>query len=366
MKSVLLTLTVGVLIGQPAACADVEVAYFYDRDDSSLQLRDIAFPSAQRGMAVGSMVEDTRERPVAVVTSDGGKTWTEVRLPDTPVSVFCLDESACWLVADGGVWFSSEAGRAWNRVSKEKMLTRVWFTTRERGWAVGAEKKLLQTDDGGRSWKKMAVAKEISTSEDRTVFRALTFVTDRQAIIAGRVEPRRNERFPIWMQSEPEEERETPTLSVVLESRDGGETWKAMTSSMFGRISAVRSWRGLPFAVALVEFERYFAYPSELFRIDIRTGGSMRVFREKDFAVTDVGVLSDGSVVAAGFEPTGLVARTPVPGRLRAMRSTDLKKWVPLDVDYRATARRVSTSVSADGTVWLATDTGMVLRYRPK
>jgi hypothetical protein len=366
MRFAFFTLAICLLIVRPAASADVEVAYFHDTDESVLQLRDIEFPSAKRGMAVGSVVEDTRERPVALVTSDGGRSWSEVRLPDSPVSVFCLDESACWLVGEQGVWFSSEAGRAWQRVSKEKLLTHVWFRTPQRGWAIGAKKKLLETVDGGRTWAKMAAAKQVSTSEDRTVFHALTFVTDQQAIIAGRVEPRRNDRFPVWMQSEPEEERETPTLSIVLESRDGGASWKATSSSMFGRISAIRARRGLAFAVALVEFERYFGYPSELFRIDMRTGDSVRIFREKGFAVTDVGVLPDGSVVAVGFEPAGSVARTPVPGRLRVMRSSDPAKWVPVEVDYRATARRVSAAVVADGTVWLATDTGMVLHYRPR
>jgi hypothetical protein len=280
------------------------------------------------------------------------------------VSAFCLDEAACWLVGRGGVWFSAETGRAWQRLSKEKLLRRVWFRTRERGWGVGAGRKLVETSDGGRTWTKMAVSDEIKTSEDRTVFHVLTFVSDSVGIIAGKVEPRNYDELPIWLETDPAGERETPSLSVVVESRDGGQTWKTTSTSMFGRISALRSSRGLPFAVALIEFDRFFSYPSELFRIDTKTGKSTRVFREKDFAVTDVAALPDGTVLAVGFEPQGSLVRTPVPGKLRVMLTSDLSVWSPVDVDYRAVARRVSASVAPDDTVWLATDTGMILRYR--
>lgn len=360
----LLTLAALLLPAAPAPDAKVELVRFHDEDRSSLALRQIEFPSAQRGMAVGTLLDGTRERSVIAVTSDAGKSWTDIRLPDAPVSTFCLDEAACWLVTTGGVWFSPEAGRAWQRLSKEKLLTRVWFRDRQRGWGVGAGRKLVETRDGGRSWTPMPIAEQLKTSEDRTVFRALTFIGPSRGIIAGRVEPRRLlEPFPLWMQSEPEEEREVPALSVVLETSDGGETWKASTTSMFGRISAIRSAPGVPFAIAVVEFDRYFAYPSELFRIDLKTGSSVRVLRDKSFAVTDVAVLHDGTVLAVGFEPAGSVARTPVPGKLRVMRSNDLSRWSAVDVDYRAVARRVSASVAPDDVVWLATDTGMILRY---
>jgi hypothetical protein len=209
----------------------------------------------------------------------------------------------------------------------------------------------------------MAVSDEVKTSEDRTVFHALTFLNDSRGIIAGKVEPRSDE-LPIWMEAEPELEREVPSLSVVVESADGGQTWKTTSTSMFGRITTVRSSRRLPFAIALIEFDRYFTYPSELFRIDTKTGNSQRIFRDKEFAINDVVVLPDGTVVAAGFEPPGRLVRTPGPGKLRVMRTSDLSVWSTVDVDYRAVARRVSAGAAPDGTVWLATDTGMILRWR--
>jgi hypothetical protein len=348
-----------------AAPASVEIVRFHDEDRSSMAYRQILFASERRGMAIGSLLEDDRERPVISITSDGGASWTDSRLPEPAVSVYCLDDSACWLVTSGGVWFSEEAGRSWQRLSKEKLLRRIWFIDRNQGWAVGAGKKLLETHDGGRTWTKMAAAEQVKTTEDRTVFHSLCFISESRAIISGKVEPRRTGPLPFWMEENPELERETPTLSIVRESADAGKTWKASTTSMFGRISAVRSAERAPFAVALVEFDRFFEYPSELFRIDAKTGASARILRAKDFAITDVGVLPDRSVVAAGFEPAGSIARTPVPGRLRVMRSSDLAKWTPVDVDYRAVAQRVSVTVAPDGTVWMATDTGMLLRYHP-
>ena len=53
-----------------------ELQYFYDEDGKDLRLVDLAFPSATRGIAVGSILGGEGKKPqfTALVTRDGGHT----------------------------------------------------------------------------------------------------------------------------------------------------------------------------------------------------------------------------------------------------------------------------------------------------
>ncbi len=68
-------------------------------------IEDLAFPSAQRGIAVGTIHDelnpDKKARYVALVTSDGGEHWSQVPLKDHPRSLFFLNETTGWMVTDG-------------------------------------------------------------------------------------------------------------------------------------------------------------------------------------------------------------------------------------------------------------------------
>jgi photosystem II stability/assembly factor-like uncharacterized protein len=336
-----------------------ELQLFHDKDDSVLNIIDIAFPTPQRGLAVAILEEKGREKPTTLVTSNGGADWEYVEAPDAPVSLYCLDESACWMVGRKGVWFTSEGGRQWNRVLKRSNLTKVYFLTRERGWAIGAEKTLLATTDGGKKWTKMPVTEEVKTSEDRTVFHAISFF-GKSGVIAGRSEPVSRSELPIWMDPDIEDRKERPTMTVVLQTQDSGETWKVSTTSIFGRISDVAtSDTGL--GLALIEFDRWFEYPSEIYVMNLVTGKNDRVLRQTNFAATDVVVLSSGAGVVAGFVPAGKLAQTPIPGKLRILTSNNLINWTDMEIDYRAVARRASLAFAGREHGWVATDTGMIL-----
>jgi hypothetical protein len=54
--------------------------------------------------------------------------------------------------------------------------------------------------------------------------------------------------------------------------------------------------------------------------------------------------------------------RTPVPGKLKILQSDDLTTWREMAVDFRAVARRAVLAGPDAGHLWVATDTGMVLR----
>jgi hypothetical protein len=343
------------------------VAYFHDVNDSELTLVDLGFATADHGMALGQVSRDRgRDTPVVLVTRDGGAKWSTVETREPGVSLFVLDERAAWLVTTRGVWFSDEGGRAWRKIYKKEGLLRVHFITREHGFAVGGKKTALRTTDGGKTWMPLQEAQNVKTTEEWTVFHGITFTSPQTGIIYGRSAPSRRQdegRPPIWLDPEPDQRRERPSLSILLETSDGGATWKASTNSLFGTITDIAAAEPDGPALLLIEFSHFFDYPSELYLRQARNPATKRALRQKDFAMTDAELLPKGGpAFAAGFEPAGTLARTPVPGKVRIVRSANLIDWVACPVDYRAVARRVMLAVAANR-VWAATDTGMILRH---
>src|SRR5580704_6944104 len=64
-----------------------KVQYFYDELKKSLYIEDLAFPTASRGIAVGTIIQENSSRgssSIALLTSDGGVHWTEAPLKDHP------------------------------------------------------------------------------------------------------------------------------------------------------------------------------------------------------------------------------------------------------------------------------------------
>ena len=65
----------------------------------------------------------------------------------------------------------------------------------------------------------------------------------------------------------------------------------------------------------------------------------------------------------AGIAVSGEL-RTVIPGRVQVLKSQDLSKWTEMEVDYRAVARQVTFSATDDNNLWIATDTGMILKLK--
>jgi photosystem II stability/assembly factor-like uncharacterized protein len=66
----------------------------------------------------------------------------------------------------------------------------------------------------------------------------------------------------------------------------------------------------------------------------------------------------------AAIEPPGKLNWGPVPGKLKVLRSMDLRAWADMPVDYRAVARNAILAVVDETHAWIATDTGMILQLR--
>ena len=359
-----------VALAAPAVQAERwKIQYFYDRDRENFTIGDLKCPTARRCIATGSIEpEKGSTRPSAVVTSDGGAHWALVPLHEAPRSVFFLDESMGWIVGTKHLWRTVEGGRSWERVGRLPAYTlRVAFLSEKHGFAVGARKSVSETIDGGLSWKPVAAAAEPKTREEHTVYSWIEFVDGRNGIITGFSRPPRRDDsgLPDWVNAEKAvERRQRPTVSITLDTHDGGKAWASSMASFFGQIARVRllpSGEGL----GLIGFTDSFEWPAEVFRIEWKSGRSARVFRDRHSRITDIALISDKLAYLAGEEVPGKMQQTPIPTRLKMYKSTDLQDWKEMEVDYRATAALALMSAADANNIWVATDTGMILKLEP-
>jgi hypothetical protein len=347
-----------------------KLQYFYDRDRENLSLTDLKCLTARRCIATGSIEADKGSgKPTAVVTSDGGAHWALVPLKEPPLSLFMLDDSVGWIVGSKNLWKTVEGGRSWEKTGKlPQGILRVWFMDATHGFAVGTRKTVVETTDGGVEWKPVPAAADAKTREDYTVYSWIEFVDGRNGLIAGYSRPpRRGEgsELPDWVNAQRAvERREWPTVSITLDTHDGGKSWTSTTASLFGQITRVRlSPSGM--GLGLIGFSQNFEWPSEVFRVDWKTGKSGRVFRDHNRRITDVAILSDKLAYLAGTEIPGKLQQTPIPGKLKMYKSTDFETWTEMDTDYRATAASAVLAAPDASNIWAATDTGMILKLQP-
>ncbi len=352
-------------LGQPSAAHPKwKMQFFYDKLDSTLSITDLKFPSSQRGIAIGIIEDKKKAKPTAIVTADGGVNWALVPLPEPGLSIFFFDESLGWMVTAKGIWQSLESGRSWKKISDLKNADKVYFVDAMRGFAIGSQKLAWETTDGGKTWTELAATKALESNPDWTNFTAIDFATTKAGIIVGNSTPPRRGAVPDWMSPGQAAQREWPTLTISLQTVDGGKTWNTSTAPLFGLASTVhlaRDGNGL----VLFEFRNTFEWPSEAYRIDLRTGKSTRAFREKDRLLTDCAVFPEGRAMLAGVERVGQGTYLPVPTKLRMYQTTNLTDWTSVDVDYRAVATRVFLSALDMDHAWIATDTGMILKLEP-
>jgi hypothetical protein len=345
-----------------------QVQYFYDQNKSSLAIADLCFASAVRGVAVGSIHEGARQRPVALVTSDGGAHWQLVPLKEEPLSLFFLNENSGWMVTEKGLWQTTEAGKSWTKMPRvPAQILRVYFKDENNGWAAGARKTVLETHDGGRQWTRVAAAAEQPGAVESSAYVWIAFANPQLGVIAGLNRPPERAftpTLPEWIDPEAAlRQRELPHLTLELETSDGGKTWKSASASIFGQVTRIRF--GPPSAgLGLIEYSDTFQFPSEAYRLKWPSGSSERVYRDKGFAVTDVWVTPDGTGYLAGIAVSGQL-RSVVPGRVRVLKSRDFSTWTDIEVDYRAVANRATLAAAGDRDIWLATNNGMILKLTP-
>ena len=106
------------------------------------------------------------------------------------------------------------------------------------------------------------------------------------------------------------------------------------------------------------------AIPARHTSIDWRTGKSATVYRDRQFAISDVWLTPGGTAYLAGTKVVGQM-RDIIPGKVQVLESRDWTTWKQIAVDYRAVANRVILAGSGEKDLWMATDEGMILKLEP-
>jgi hypothetical protein len=355
---------VAALITAASLCAieKWQMQYFYDKDDSSVSFADIQCPSARRCVAAGVQEEGKHVKGVVVLTSDGGANWQLMEVKEHPISLFFLNENKGWMVTDHGIWQTEETGRSWKKIKDLKELQRVYFLDELHGWAIGAPKLVLETKDGGRTWSTLEAAEKAPTSPETTVYHWAAFDGPRGLIIGAWTLPRNPRDLPDWMVPERARYRhQYPTVTILVQTDNGGKTWTEDSSSLEGTLTRFR-YAKENWGLALFEYPNSSDLASEMFKMDMTSKKNTRVYGDKSRAVRDFALLPDGDVILAAVERHGKSNDLPIPGKLKIMRSGSLKTWIDMDVDYRAVATRATIAAVDARNVWVATDTGMILK----
>ena len=340
--------------------------YFYDKDDSAVAFTDLQCPSSKRCVASGILQENKRDQGVVVVTADGGANWTLEEVKEHPLSLFFLNENKGWMVTDRGIWESVETGRTWKKIRDQKDLLRVYFLDENHGFAVGALKVVIETLDGGRNWTPVAEAGKAPTSADNTVYHWIAFADPKHGIIVGSWDlPPSPREVPDWMSPERARFRHPyPSVTILLQTADGGKTWTLLSHSFEGALASFRY--GAPGeGFALFQFPDSAQRAAELFKMNLDTRKNASVYQDPLRPVRDFAVLRNGEIIVAAVEKPGKANNLPIPGKLKMMRSGSLETWLNMDVDYRAVAGRAILATPDSNSMWVATDTGMILKLQP-
>ena len=196
---------------------DSGATWSYRATPTAETLFAVNFADARRAWAVGN-------RGTVLHSEDGGASWRSISieipdqfgdaagLRDALFGVAAPSREAVWIVGDFGLLLHSADGATWRRVEiseemygdeelPDRLLNSVQFSDPRRGWIIGEFGTALRTDDGGQTWTNR---REIRGAiEDIYLFAGGTNGSG-QGVATG-------------------------TGGVTLLTRDGGESWQAVT-----------------------------------------------------------------------------------------------------------------------------------------
>ncbi|HWN10648.1 MAG TPA: YCF48-related protein [Pyrinomonadaceae bacterium] len=167
-------------------------------------LHAVFFVDQHRGWSVGS-------RGTLLATADGGRSWQKKAQPTSDVirDVYFQDELTGWIVCERNIYElksndeprsylmnTVDGGETWKRVAvggADARLMRAVFGLAGRGWVFGEGGSVFTTHDAGGTWAKKPVP-------TRYLLLGGTFIDERNGWLVG-------------------------AGSTLLQTADGGETW---------------------------------------------------------------------------------------------------------------------------------------------
>lgn len=336
------------------------IQFLYDRADSNFSIDDLQCPTAQHCVGAGS-IDDKRghDQGVVVVSSDAGQHWSQYDVKERPISLFFLNDGVGWMVTDKGLWTTDEGGRTWTKIDPRKGLLQAWFLDANHGYLIGEKGLAEETTDGGKSWNALDVSERVADAH--TVNYQLVTFRGTHGLIIGAPEPSDPEPFLLSRGNNASRTRAIGKL-VILETVDGGQKWTSGTVSIDGELEQLcLSDKG--YLVSLISYaDPKYPVASAVYETPLGAHEGRTIFAERDREAADIALLNNGSAVLAAIEPPGNSTQVPIPGKLKMLESDNLKVWKEMDVDYRAVAQRVVIAAPDPQNIWVATDTGEILK----
>lgn len=183
------------------------------RRSSEDTLWDVYFADVQTGWllaerSIHKLKTNDEARSYILQTKDGGATWTRLNLfgldPGMLLVRFAFaDKAIGYVFGEYGTFYASSSGEElWSAraVPTRRLLLGGSFTDAKSGWLVGAGATLLQTIDGGETWREHQIA-ELENAR----LNAIVFVDEQHGWAVG-------------------------AGGLVIRTTNGGKKWETQTS----------------------------------------------------------------------------------------------------------------------------------------
>lgn len=145
----------------------------------SIQIRAVHF-KAKVGYVVGIWSDGGSPAPFVARSEDEGETWKEQTLSggNTANNVAVIDDNTAVIVAEQGIWRTTNAGGEWTNVNAKSNIGASFlkFVDATHGYAGG----FFKTSDGGATWQDATLPKN-PTNQD---LRGLDFADPMNGIVA--------------------------------------------------------------------------------------------------------------------------------------------------------------------------------------
>jgi Photosynthesis system II assembly factor YCF48 len=328
------------------------IQYLYDRADSNFAIEDLDCPTTRHCVAAG-LIDDKRghEQGTVVVSSDGGLHWSQYQVKERPLALFFLNDSLGWMVTDRGLWSTAEGGRSWIKLESRKGILQSWFLDANHGYIAGLKGLVQETADGGKTWTQLQAGGQ---APDATLNYDIISFHGMHGVILGVADESAPVRF------DPSPDLPAEGKITVLETLDGGKTWKSGTFPINGELAQLRLSESLLVTLMLYSDPKY-PVASAVYETPLGHTDGRMIFAEHDRAATDIALLDDGGAVLVTIQPPGNSTQVPIPGKVKIFKSGNRKVWEEMDVDYRAVAQRAIIAAPDAQHMWVATDTGAIL-----